>query len=128
MSYDDDEIDKERGMVIEEWRLGRGANMRTLVKQLPVKFKGSCYANRLPIGRKEVVDTCKYETLKRFYKEWYRPELMAVVAIGDFNQNEMINNRLNELRHQANPPFLFGYSGKWRFVRSKGVYFLAANG
>ncbi len=202
VSYQEEEIDKERGVVIEEWRLGRGANMRMLDKQLPILFKGSKYANRLPIGKKEIVENCDYETLKRFYREWYRPDLQAIIAVGDFDPeyikgliekhfknlpkienprkrevfsvpdhketlyaiasdpeadmtsigvyfkkevekdetladlrrsfmeqlyNTMLNNRLDELRQQADPPFMFGYSAKGRFVRTKGVYFLGAS-
>lgn len=85
LKFDEEEIDKERGVVGEEWRLGRGAQMRMLDKQLPVLFKGSKYAERLTIGKKAVIDTCHYETLKRFYADWYRPGLMAVIAVGDFD-------------------------------------------
>ncbi|MFP4547196.1 MAG: M16 family metallopeptidase [Fidelibacterota bacterium] len=85
VSYDHEEIDKERGVVHEEWRLGRGAGQRVRDEFLPVLFHGSKYANRLPIGLMDVVDNCSYETLKRFYKDWYRPDLMAVVAVGDLD-------------------------------------------
>ena len=89
VSFEDEEIDKERGVVIEEWRLGQGADNRMRDKQLPILFKGSKYANRLPIGQKAVLDTFKHETLRTFYKDWYRPDLMAVVAVGDFNVDEI---------------------------------------
>ncbi len=89
VTYDDEEIDKERGVVIEEWRLGRGAGQRMLDKQLPVILKGSRYAHRLPIGQKAVLDTFKHETLRRFYKTWYHPALMAVVAVGDLDVDKM---------------------------------------
>jgi zinc protease len=85
LRFDEEEIDKERGVIGEEWRLGRGAQMRMLDKQLPVLFKGSKYANRLTIGQKAVIDTCHYDTLRRFYTDWYRPDLMAVIAVGDFD-------------------------------------------
>ncbi len=85
VSFDDEEIDKERGVIIEEWRLGRGANARMLDKQLPIMFKGSRYAERLPIGKKEVLESFPHEALTRFYKDWYRPDLMAVIAVGDFD-------------------------------------------
>jgi len=84
-----DEIDKERGVVHEEWRLGRGAGQRMFDKQLPIVFKGSRYAVRLPIGSMDVVDHADYETIRRFYREWYRPDLMAVIAVGDFDPQEM---------------------------------------
>jgi zinc protease len=85
LTFDPQEIDKERGVVGEEWRLGRGAEMRMLNKQLPILFKGSRYAERLPIGKKEIIDSASYDTIKQFYKDWYRPDLMAVAAVGDFD-------------------------------------------
>lgn len=95
ISFEDEEIDKERGVIIEEWRLGRGADMRMLDKQLPVIFKGSKYAERLPIGKKEIIEGCGYGTLKRFYKDWYRPDLMAVIAVGDFDKS-WIEQKISE--------------------------------
>lgn len=85
----DEEIDKERGVIIEEMRLGQGAQMRTLMKWLPLIYKGSRYAERLPIGLKEVLEGFKYETLRGFYKRWYRPDLMAIIAVGDFDVDQM---------------------------------------
>jgi zinc protease len=86
VSFDDTEIDKERGVITEEWRLRRGAGARMQDKQFPILFKGSRYAERLPIGDMEVVQSFKHERLKKFYEDWYRPELMAVVAVGDFDK------------------------------------------
>lgn len=201
VSFDPEEIDKERGVVIEEWRLGRGADARMRDKQFPILFKDSRYARRLPIGQKAVLDSFHHETLRRFYRDWYRPDLMAVVAVGDFDKshienlikthfsgvpsppalrkreiypvpghsqplfsvaadpeasgsrvsvyykrnpreegseaayrrslvealyNAMFNQRLDELRRQPEPPFLFAFSGQGRFVRSAEVYVLSA--
>lgn len=89
ISFDPTEIDKERGVIIEEWRLGRGAQMRMLDKQLPILFKDSKYAERLPIGKKEILESFDHQTLVDFYKDWYRPDLMAVAAVGDFNIKEI---------------------------------------
>ncbi len=89
LSLDKAEIDKERGVVIEEWRLGRGAGERMRAKYFPVLLKGSRYADRLPIGNKENLDTFKYETLKQFYEDWYRPDLQAVIVVGDIDINEV---------------------------------------
>jgi zinc protease len=89
LSFDPEAIDKERGVVIEEWRQGRGADARMQDKQFPVLLKGSRYAERLPIGGAESIRTFKPEALKRFYKDWYRPDLMAVVAVGDFDKGEV---------------------------------------
>ncbi len=85
VSMEDVEIEKERGVIIEEWRLGLGASDRMRQKYMPVLFKGSKYADRLPIGKKEVIETFKPQLLKDFYKDWYRPDLMAVVVVGDVN-------------------------------------------
>lgn len=79
----DEEIDKERGVVLEELRIGKGANERMMQKYLPKLMYGSQYAKRLPIGTKENLENFKYESLRRFYKDWYRPDLMAVIAVGD---------------------------------------------
>lgn len=103
VSYDDSEIDKERGVVIEEWRLGRGARMRMLNKELPVLLKDSRYAVRLPIGQKAVLDTFKHETLKSFYKDWYRPNLMAVVVVGDIDTQKMEDMIRKHFAHLQNP-------------------------
>ncbi len=201
ISFENEEIEKERGVVIEEWRLGRGAEARMRDKQFPVLFKDSRYAVRLPIGQKAVLDTFHYDTIRRFYADWYRPDLMAVIAVGDFDKdwieglirkhfggilvkkdgrkrsffpvpdhdeslvaiasdpeatgsrvsvyykqdvkdetthgayretiirnlyNGMLNERLDELTRKPDAPFLYGFSGQGRFVRTKDVYLLGA--
>jgi len=201
VAFEDDEIDKERGVVIEEWRLGRGARARMRDKQFPILFKDSQYAKRLPIGKKDILENAPHDELRRFYKDWYRPDLMAVVAVGDFDKtaierlitkhfakltnprhererkmfpvpnhkqtlytiatdaeatgtnisvyykqdvgeegtfgayrrslvenlyNGMLNNRLNELLQDPNPPFLGAFSSQGRFIRSKKFYILGA--
>ncbi len=89
LSFDHEEIDKERGVVIEEWRLRRGAGARIQDQQFPVLFKDSRYAERLPIGETEILESFDYETVKRFYRDWYRPDLMGVAAVGDFDSAEI---------------------------------------
>jgi zinc protease len=91
ISFDPGEIDKERGVIVEEWRLGRGADMRMFDKQLPIIFKDSRYADRLPIGQKEIIENFDRPTLVRFYNDWYRPDLMAVIAVGDFDRKTIID-------------------------------------
>jgi zinc protease len=86
VTFDPAEIEKERGVVLEEWRSGRGAGMRTTEKLFPVVFKGSRYADRLPIGLPDIIQNGKPERIKQFYADWYRPDLMAVVAVGDFDK------------------------------------------
>jgi zinc protease len=82
---DDKEIDKERGVITEEWRLGLGAQDRMMKKFFPVIFKGSKYADRIPIGKIEVIENFKHQTLRDFYHDWYRPNLQAVVLVGDLD-------------------------------------------
>lgn len=198
LEFSEEEIDKERGVVIEEWRLGQGADQRMRDRWFPVMFKDSRYAERLPIGKKEIIENASYETIRNFYNDWYRPELMAVIAVGDldpddmekeikkrfsklknpksarerveynvpshqetyvaieqdkeasFTQvqlvykqdaegetktledyrrrmtynlfNSMLNQRLNELRQSAEPPFVFASTGYGRMVRTKQTY------
>src|SRR6185503_12564403 len=85
VSFESDEIDKERGVILEEWRTGLGAGARLLDIELPVLLKDSRYAARLPIGKPEVIRSFPYDRLKKFYTDWYRPDLMAVIAVGDFD-------------------------------------------
>lgn len=199
--FEEEEVDKERGVVIEEWRLGRGAQARMRDEQFPILLKGSRYADRIPIGSKEILETFDPALLRKFYQDWYRPELMSVIAIGDFDRewilelirnhfsdlgnpsnpreridfpvpdheetrfaiasdpeatsssltiyykhavspegtvgdyrrqlveilyNNMLNERFQELTREANPPFLYGYSGNGRFIGTKDAYFLGA--
>ena len=201
VSFESDEIDKERGVVIEEWRLGRGAGARIQDQQFPIMFTDSRYAERLPIGKVEVLQNFPHEELTRFYNTWYRADLMAVVAVGDFDPAEieqliqthfnrmpvpetplerpyfdvpdhaetyyaiasdpeatgsqvgvlalqdpqevttvggyrqalvdvlvssMMNNRLQELTQQADPPFVAAFSGQGEFVRAKSAFQILA--
>jgi zinc protease len=87
LSFDPEAIDKERGVIVEEWRQGRGANARMQDQQFPILLKGSRYGERVPIGTKENIETFKPEVLKRFYADWYRPDLMAFIAVGDFDKS-----------------------------------------
>jgi zinc protease len=199
---ENEEIDKERGVIVEEWRLGRGAFARMRDKQFPILLKDSRYAERLVIGKKDIIENFKYNVLKRFYKDWYRPDMMAVFAVGDFDRskvkglidkhfsslpkrkksrprqtfkvpdhketlfaiatdkeaprasvvvyhkhplremdtvrayrerimegiyNGMLNQRFNELTQKPDPPFIFAYSSRGAFLRSKEAYTLSAS-
>jgi zinc protease len=95
LTLDHEEIDRERGVVIEEWRTGRGASQRMRDQTLPVILKDSRYADRLPIGTLENLENFTYESLKKFYQDWYRPDLMAVIAVGDFDVDD-IEERIKE--------------------------------
>ncbi|QEE49875.1 insulinase family protein [Flavobacterium alkalisoli] len=79
----DKDIDEERKIVLEEARSSKGARDRLQRKVLPELLANSRYSQRLPIGKEDLLRTFKPEVLKRFYKEWYRPDLMAVVVVGD---------------------------------------------
>ena len=81
--FDSTEVVAERGVVLAEWRNGLGAGERLRDKQFPVIFRGSRYAERLPIGKPEILEGANPAPLKRFWRDWYRPDLMAVVAVGD---------------------------------------------
>ena len=105
LTLDPEEIDMERGVVIEEWRLGRGAASRLRDLQFPVIFNGSRYAERLPIGTLESLETFDHEALRRFYRDWYRPDLMAVIAVGDFDASEiesLTREHFEDLENPAN--------------------------
>lgn len=90
VTFDDTEIDKERGVIVEEWRLGRGPDQRMRDKFLPVLFKDSKYAVRLPIGTKDSIEKSSHEVLKRFYRDWYRPDNMAFVVVGDIDPDQIL--------------------------------------
>ena len=89
IKFDGLEIDKERGVVLEEMRARQGAGWRIFNKQLPVIYQGSQYALRLPIGNKKILEQGEHQDLVRFYQDWYRPEQMALVAVGDFDPNKV---------------------------------------
>ena len=79
----DEEIDKERGVIHEEWRLGQSAQMRMLERQLETLYPDSKFGKRLPIGLMSVVDNFPYQELRDYYHKWYRPDNQALVIVGD---------------------------------------------
>ena len=100
------EVVKERGVVREEWRGGKGAGERMLHKFLPIALKGSRYAERLPIGSEQSIMRASPSVLRRFYADWYRPDLMAVVAVGDFDPAKIeaqIRRHFSRIRPAARP-------------------------
>jgi zinc protease len=103
VSYDNKEIDKERGVVIEEWRLRRGADYRVSMKHFPIELYKSHYADRITIGKKEILESCPHDALRKFYHDWYRPDLMAVFAVGDFNKEEIEKLIKEHFSHLKNP-------------------------
>ncbi|MGY4538799.1 zinc protease [Mucilaginibacter sp. UYNi724] len=86
LTFDQAEIDKERGVVLEEARLrGKNAQERLSLQTLPVLLNNSRYATRLPIGQEAVLKNFDAATIKSFYSDWYRPDLQAVIVVGDFD-------------------------------------------
>ncbi len=86
LTLDPEEIDLERGVVIEELRARSGAGQRIQEKQFPVILRGSRYAERFQIGgTTESIQNFEHDALRRFYRDWYRPDLMGVIAVGDFD-------------------------------------------
>jgi len=83
--FDSSEVVKERGVLVEEWRGRLGAGMRMQRATIPIILKGSRYADRDVIGSEESLLKAQPSVLRRFYHDWYRPDLMAVVAVGDFD-------------------------------------------
>jgi zinc protease len=92
----DEEIDKERGVIHEEWRLGQGPQMRMLERQLETLFPDSKYGKRLPIGLMSVVDNFAYQELRDYYHKWYRPDNQALVIVGDVDVDH-IEAQIKEL-------------------------------
>ena len=92
----DEEIDKERGVIHEEWRLRRSAQQRMLENQLETLYPGSKYGRRMPIGLMDVVDNFKYQELRDYYHKWYRPDNQALVIVGDVDVDH-IEAQIKEL-------------------------------
>lgn len=85
----EEDIDAERSIIVEEWRTGQGYSQRLRDQYLPIMLYNSQYANRLPIGQMDVVENFEYETLRQFYRDWYRPDNMAVIAVGDADPDDL---------------------------------------
>jgi len=96
VTFDEEEIEKERGVVLEEWRSSLGAQTRMANKTFPKIFYKSKYAERLPIGKVDIIKNADKATITRFYKDWYRPNLMAVVVCGKVSTKQ-VETRIKEL-------------------------------
>ncbi len=84
-----DEIDKERDVVHNEWRLGEGPSQRMITRSLPKMYPGSKYGERMPIGLMSVIDSFKPQTLRAYYQKWYRPDNQAIIVVGDVDVDHM---------------------------------------
>lgn len=101
----DKDIDEERGVVLEESRLGKGAEDRMMQKYFPKLAEGSLYAQRLPIGKDDILKTFKYPTIRQYYADWYRPDLQAVIVVGDISIEQalkMIKEHFAGLKNPQN--------------------------
>ena len=106
MLLDESEIDNERGVVLEERRTRLGPNSRISEKALKYELFGSQYVDRLPIGKKEILENFTYDDLIRFYKDWYRPDLMALIAVGDVDVETLekkVIKYFNDIPKAKNP-------------------------
>ncbi len=104
---EDKEIDLERGVITEEWRQGQNASRRMSKKIMPVLFKDSKYAQRDVIGDMDIIKNFNYETLRKFYKDWYRTDLQAIAVVGDINVDEIeskIRDLFGRIPAEVNPP------------------------
>ncbi|MDU1892396.1 MAG: insulinase family protein [Dysgonomonas sp.] len=102
----EEQIDEERKVIKEEWRTRSGAQTRIWDQQLPVIFKDSKYANRMPIGTMEVVEHFPYQTLRDYYHKWYRPDLQGIIIVGDINPDEVeakIKSMFADIAKPVNP-------------------------
>ena len=104
-TFDADAIKGERPVVLEESRLGKGADDRMFRKIYPVAYEGSRYADRIPIGVDSIVRSTPDSNLTRFYKTWYRPDLQAVIVVGDIDVNKteaLIKEYFGSLQNPVN--------------------------
>ena len=84
-----EEIEKERGVIHEEWRLRTSAQMRMLERDLPKLYPGSKYGHRMPIGLMEIIDNFERPFLQAYYEKWYRPDNQAIIVVGDVNVDQV---------------------------------------
>jgi len=106
VSYKKEEIDKERGVIHEEWRTRRTPGFRMRRETNKTLYKGSKYAKHDVIGKLDIIDNCSYETLKSFYEDWYRPDLQAIVVVGDVDEKqieEKIKEKFSQIKMPENP-------------------------
>lgn len=106
LTFDKTEIDAERGVVLEESRLGKGADDRMFRKIYPIQYAGSKYAERLPIGKDSILKHANYDVVKRFYRQYYRPDLQAVIIVGDIDvaaTEKLVKEYFGVLKNPANP-------------------------
>src|SRR5437870_712055 len=102
-TFDQSGIEKERAIVLSEWRMRLGADERTQAQIRRVQLAGSRYADRAPIGNPDVIQQAPREQLVRFYRDWYRPDLMAVIVVGDVDKNAVATMIRQHFMPLSNP-------------------------
>ena len=107
LTLDPKEIDKERGVINEEWRTRMSAMQRMQEKMLPQMFAGTKYATCFPIGTMDVVMNFKYQTLRDYYEKWYRPDLQGIVVVGDIDVELKSKQCLPMFLHNLKQPNVF---------------------
>ncbi len=103
MNLETKDIEEERGIIHEEWRRGLGASRRMMDAAYPQIMYKSLYGQRLPIGTEESILNSTPDSIRRFYEDWYRPDLMAIVAVGDFDAKEMEQEIIDRFSGYKNP-------------------------
>ena len=89
IALEGEEIESERGVIREEWRTRGGAQSRLWEKMLPVMYKDSKYANRLPIGSIDVINNFEHQEIRDYYEKWYRPDLQGIIIVGDIDVDKV---------------------------------------
>lgn len=107
LTLDGKEIDKERGVIHEEWRMRSSASQRMLERNLETLYPGSKYGKRMPIGLMSVIDNFKYKELRDYYAKWYHPENQAIIVVGDIDVDYTvgkIKEMFGNIKNPANAP------------------------
>lgn len=123
ISLEQSEIDKERGVILEERRIGMGLNWRLREQTLPLTLNHSRYAARLPIGIEKVLNTFPRSRIIDFYRDWYRPDLQAIVIVGDIGVDEtekqirqLFSDLKNPRKEKKRPNYAIPLTGKNQYL------------
>ena len=106
VTFEPEEIDKERGVILSEWRTRTGGSERINKRTFPVIYTGSRYPERFPIGKTDIIQNAPYEAFTRYYIDWYRPDLMTVIVVGDVDVSQverLIRRRFSRLKKVRRP-------------------------
>ncbi|MFN3952141.1 MAG: M16 family metallopeptidase [Thermaurantimonas sp.] len=106
VTFEPEEIDKERGVILSEWRTRTGGSERINKRTFPVIYRGSRYPERFPIGKTDIIQNAPYEAFTRYYNDWYRPDLMTVIVVGDVDVDQverLIRRRFSRLKKVRRP-------------------------